>query len=72
MREFTGGTMPAYLEASGRLSERAARRLNRSLVFSATLSGSALVMPGVAAAASWLPARRAAARDPATVLRADV
>ena len=38
----------------------------------ATLLGAVGLMSGVAVAASWFPARRAAAMDPATALRADV
>jgi len=38
----------------------------------ATLLGAVALMSGVAVAASWLPARRAAAIDPASALRADV
>ena len=38
----------------------------------ATLLGAAAVMAAVAVAASQIPARRAAAIDPATALRADV
>ena len=37
-----------------------------------TLLGAAVLMVAVALAASWIPARRAAAIDPATTLRADV
>lgn len=37
----------------------------------ATLLGAAALMSGVAVAASWVPARRAAAIDPASTLRAD-
>ena len=37
----------------------------------ATLLGAIALMSGVAVVASWLPARRAAAIDPATALRAD-
>jgi predicted permease len=38
----------------------------------ATLIGAAALMGAVALAASWMPARRAAAIDPATTLRSDV
>jgi len=38
----------------------------------ATLAGAVAVMTAVALAASWIPARRAAAIDPATTLRTDV
>jgi ABC-type antimicrobial peptide transport system permease subunit len=37
----------------------------------AVLAGAALVLMAVAAAASWLPARRAAALDPARILRSE-
>jgi len=37
----------------------------------ATLLGAAALMAGVSAAASWLPARSAAATDPAAALRVD-
>ena len=38
----------------------------------ATLVGAVAVMGAVALAASWIPARRAAAVDPATTLRTDI
>jgi len=61
----------------GILGSLAAGRLIKTLLFGvnaldpATLAGVIAVLGAVAAAASWLPARRAARVDPLTAIRGD-
>jgi putative ABC transport system permease protein len=72
-----GGAVAAAGAAVGLLAAAGATRGMRSLLFGVgpldppTLAGGAALVVAVAAAACWLPARRAARTDPTDALRAD-